>query len=214
MSVKKRKWYSIPDCKDYDRHRLYTCPICGLNMLWFERNCAQHKEWHNDALDIIDQHGIYLTYELRESLKVTAYNICHHANDLEDKKFAFLLEWYSRFHRSLGSCNDIDKHPCFEDYISMILYQALFDDEDTFMISMRGRDVIESLADDFGTLKGIPAGSYFLKDYSNYKYSRAKYANAEERVRHGIPDDCTEPAIRRWVQGWLVGKTENTASES
>jgi len=201
MTDKAREWVSIPPERGRDPYDLFKCPVCGLEMAWFERNKPVHKHYHNNILDICDKYGLCLFIGPREKLKIDAYDMKVHATDIKEKKFAFLLEWYSRFMRSLIAYHNIKKHPSFEDYISMILYQDTFDGG--WLEKLHGQEVISSLIDDFGTLKGIPGGSYFLDDYSMVSGAPFKnYHNGKVYVRKGIPKEFSEPAIRQWVENW------------
>lgn len=202
MNTSKREWIKIPANRNNNPYSLFECPVCGYLMAWHERNCASHKRNHNHVLDICDTCGVWLNYMQREKLKRDAYKMADKAIRIEEKKFAYLLEWYSRYMRSLDSYSDIDKHPCFEDYISMILHQTTFDKND-IQISHHGRDVIESLVKDFGTLKGIPYGSFFLDDYSGVnKVLMKDYFDSVERPRANIPEEYKEIAVKQWVLCW------------
>lgn len=202
MNTSKREWIKIPANKNISPYSLFECPICGYLMAWHERNCASHKRTHNHVLDIQDKYGIWLDYVCRESLKSASYRMVSETSSLQEKKLARLLAMYSRFMRSLDSYPDIDAHPCFEDYVSMILHQETFNEESSQIYCKN--ETTASLIEDFGTMKGIPYGSYFLDDYSGLSEALLKnYHNSIEHPRNAIPDEYKEVAIRRWVQGWI-----------
>lgn len=202
MNTDTREWERIMPERGRDPYSSYTCPICGLEMTWNERNGAKHKRFHNHILDIEDKYELCLGTAAREELKQAAYDMATKATDIKEKKLAFLIEWYSRFMRSLIAYPDINKHPSFEDYISMILYRNTFT-EGELENSYYGSDVIDSLINDFGTLKGIPGGSYFLDDYSRVAGAPfTNYLNGREYIRNGIPNEYKEPSIRLWVKEW------------
>ena len=202
MSITEREWEKILPERGRDPYSLYTCHVCGFEMVWNERNRPVHKRFHNHILDIEDKYDLCLGAEAREELKLAAYDMATKATNIEEKKLAFLLEWYSRFMRSLIAYPDITKHPSFEDYISMILYQNTFT-KGELENCYHGADVISSLIKDFGTLKGIPGGSYFLDDYRRVcGWPFLNYSNGKEYARYSIPKEFKEPAIRRWVKQW------------
>lgn len=191
-----REWNKIMSDKTRNPYSPFTCPRCGYSMVWSERNCASHKRYHNHILDIEDKCGTFLDYAPREELKHLAYEMAYESNNIEDRKLAYLLEWYSRYMRSIVSYPDASKHPCFEDYISMILHEAITDKEE-HQIRHNGRDVIESLVEEFGTIQGIPSGSYFYDDYSDFHNAPfTDYYGTKERPRNGISSRHEEGCIR------------------
>ena len=137
----------------------------------------------------------------REKLKWTSYEMIEKAKTLDEKKFAYQLEWFSRYMRSLEAYGDIDKHPSFNDYISMILHKTIVD-KDAWDIRHYGKDLIDSLVYDFGTLNNIPYGTYYYDDYTNFsKAPFVDHYSTNERPSHNRPD---EQHVIRYVHDWLM----------
>lgn len=198
--MKKRPWITIKAERGRDPYDPFACPVCGLRMVWFERNMAVHKRFHNNILDIEEKYAVCLGASAREKLKIDAPSIVSDPDNIKAKGFAFLLEWYSRFMRSLIAYQDVDKHPSFEDYISMILYQYTYDGQ---IASCYDPGVLPYLYGIFGTRKGLPGGSYYMDDYRRvYGYPFDMESRGKLYPRNTIPDDYREKAVRDWVINW------------
>lgn len=145
-----------------------------------------------------------IEYSKREKLKYIASHMAIEASSMEEKKRAFLLEWYSRFMRSLSSCSNVKKHPSFADYVSMILYQHTTQ-ENSLVSNLYDAKIIDSLIKEFGTLKGIPYGSYFPANKNEFdSICRCVHSvcalNEKERPRHGIRHQHKEASIKLWAE--------------
>ena len=106
-----------------------NCDYCGLRYEeTYKPDVKQHSKVHGHVEETRAKIGFFYTYDEREALKREFYEQYPSSNkaDKIDWAIKFLQQYYSR---SLESSGFSSKHPCFEDYAGMMLYQTRYKED-------------------------------------------------------------------------------------